>query len=65
MTRARAGPVVWIMPNRATTIEVRPTITVAADAVMTALMRLTVTLSASSWLCLPSSSRKRDIRKIV
>ena len=62
---ARAGPVVWIIPNRATIIEARPTITVAAEAVMTALILLTVTRKASSWSCRPSSSRKRDIKKIV
>ena len=62
---ASAGPVVWIIPNRAATIEVRPTITVAADAVITALIRLTVTRTASSWSCRPSSSRNREIRKIV
>ncbi len=56
---------VWIIPNRAATMDVRPTITVAAEAVMTALMRLTVTLTASSRPLRPSSSRKREMKKIV
>ncbi len=64
MTMASAGPMVWIMPKLAATIEVRPTITVAAEAAMTAPMRLTVTRTASSWACRPNSSRKRDTRKI-
>ena len=45
---ARAGPVVWIMPKLATIIELRPTITVAAEAAMTAPIRLTVTRTASA-----------------
>ena len=62
---ARAGPVVWIIPKLATIMELRPTMTVAAEAAMTAPMRLTVTRTASAWLLRPSSSLNRDIRKIV
>lgn len=62
---ARAGPVVWIIPKRATSIEVKPTITVAAEAAMTALIRLMVTRTASPGSWRPSSSRNREIRKIV
>jgi hypothetical protein len=62
---ARAGPVVWIIPNRATTIDVRPTMTVAADAAITALMRPTVTRRAVSWSLRASSSRKREMKKMV
>jgi len=65
MVMARAGPVVWIIPNRAASIDVKPTITVAAEAVMTAPIRLTVTLTASSLPFRPSSSRNREMRKIV
>ena len=43
---ASAGPIVWIIPNWAKAIEPRPTITVAALALMTAPMRRTVVRDA-------------------
>ena len=62
---ASAGPVVWIMPNRPTAIDESPTMTVAALAVMTAPMRLPIPAQLRGHASWPSSSRKREIRKIV
>ena len=54
---ASAGPMVWIMPKLAAAMAERPTMTVAALAVMTAPMRPTVTTAARSRATRPSSSR--------
>ncbi len=65
MAMASAGPVVWIIWNCPNAIEPRPTITVAALAVMTAPIRLTVACDAACQSPRLTSSRKREMRKIV
>ena len=65
MVMAIAGPVVWIIPNWPKTIEPSPTMTVAALAVMTAPIRFTVACDAACQSPRLTSSRNREIRKIV
>ena len=62
---ASAGPVVWIMPKSANAIEPRPTMTVAALALITAPIRRTVARDASCQSPRATSSRKREMRKIA
>ncbi len=52
-----AGPVVRIISKSANAIAARPTMTVAALALMTAPIRLTVSRTASCQSSCPTSSR--------
>ena len=62
---ASAGPVVWIIPKSPNAIAPRPTMTVAALALMTAPIRPTVVLAASCQSPFATSSRNREIRKMA
>ncbi len=60
-----AGPVVRIIPKAANAIAARPTMTVAALALMTPPIRPTVSRTASCQSSWRTSSRYREMRKIA